>query len=212
MNTTKDTNVSDSPQLVNEQRRRLAKGGLAAPVVIGALLSRPVLGAAPHKCTISGQLSGNVSTHATTVQCSSLGQTVGYWRDLKQWPLTVTASVQKTTPFTAVGFTDTYWKKTKNPDKDTLVPPTTTDAAVATFQEVLENNPHPTNPPTNLDLGREAVAAYLNAIEFAPNYPLSRADVVAMFNAVIVAGGRYDPLGVNWDATQVLAYFRSLHP
>ncbi len=71
MNTPIDPQAQETPPQINEQRRRLAKVGLATPVVIGTLLSRPVLGAA-HNCTISGQLSGNVSTH-TQGDCSELG-------------------------------------------------------------------------------------------------------------------------------------------
>jgi hypothetical protein len=93
----------DQPQ-VNEQRRRLAKGGLAAPIVVGTLLSRPVLGAAPHNCTISGQLSGNVSTHEQGI-CSTLGVSPATWVD-KESNL-----IRKNAQFAAVGFTDTYWAK-----------------------------------------------------------------------------------------------------
>ena len=72
---------------LNEQRRRLTKGGLAAPIVLGTLLSRPVLGAAPYNCTISGQLSGNTSSHGAPVECGTLGASPGYWRqDQKEWP------------------------------------------------------------------------------------------------------------------------------
>lgn len=80
----KDQNAR--PQ-VDEKRRRLAKGGLAAPIVLGTLLSRPVLGAVPHNCTISGQISGNISSHGTPVDCGTLGVSPGYWRqDQKDWP------------------------------------------------------------------------------------------------------------------------------
>ncbi len=60
-------------------------------------------------------------------------------------------------------------------------------------------------------LGRAAVASYLNAIKFAPNYPLTPERVVAMFNAVY-QGGTYNVApGVDWDADQVKAYFESLY-
>jgi len=206
MNTPHDpTARTDHPQ-VDQQRRRLAKGGLAAPIVVGTLLSRPVLGAAPHNCTISGQLSGNVSTHVQGV-CNTLGKSPEYWRDLNPWPGTFTGLVQKTSWFTSVGFTDTYWKRNNN---QRLVAPNTNNSVVATFQEVLANTVAVNNPPTNINLGRAAIASYLNAIQFAPNFPLSTAQVVAMFNATI-GGGNYDPTGVNWNAAQVLAYFQSLY-
>ena len=71
-NPIKHSTPEASPK-IDQQRRRLAKGGLAAPVVIGTLLSRPVLGATPWKCTVSGQLSGNVSGHETET-CAALGK------------------------------------------------------------------------------------------------------------------------------------------
>ena len=80
MNESTESKVPDTQPQVNEQRRRLTRGGLAAPVVLGTLLSRPVLGAAPYNCTISGQLSGNVSSHGTPINCKTLGLSPGFWK------------------------------------------------------------------------------------------------------------------------------------
>jgi hypothetical protein len=68
----------------------------------------------------------------------------------------------------------------------------------------------------DLALGREAVAAYMNAVHGTkgyPGFPISGTDVVAMFNSVVVVtGGLYHySATVSWDATQVLKYFQSLH-
>lgn len=206
MNTPIDPQAQENRPLINEQRRRLAKGGLAAPIVLGTLLSRPVLGAAPHNCTISGQMSGNVSTHVQGV-CSTLGASPTAWKTQTG------TSVNKEALFKAVGFTDTYWKRTSN---DRIMKPSSPSndpaGTIATLQQVLANDlvNDTSLLPLNHPLGRAAVASYLNAIEYAPNYPLSTAQVVAMFNAVI-GGGIYDPTGVNWSATQVKAYFDSLY-
>ncbi len=54
-------------------RRRLTKGGLAAPVILSSLVSKPVLANA-WTCTISGQMSGNVSGHESET-CDALGKT-----------------------------------------------------------------------------------------------------------------------------------------
>lgn len=202
MNTPIDSQAQENRPQINQQRRRLAKAGLAAPVVVGTLLSRPVLGAAPHNCTISGQLSGNVSTHVQGV-CSTLGASPTTWK-------TKTSSlVNKDAIFKELGFVDTYW--VQNGNNNLIKPSGSTNDSAATLQQVLANTESTSSPPLNLPLGRAAVASYLNAIEYAPNYPLSTAQVVAMFNAVI-GGGSYDPTGVNWNATQVKAYFDSLYP
>lgn len=202
MTTPIEPNAPDARPKIDEQRRRLAKGGLAAPIVIGTLLSRPVLGAAPHNCTISGQISGNVSTHVQGT-CSELGATPTTW-------ITQTGTVvNKTVLFTSVGFTDTYWIRTSD---SKIIKPSSAPDSVATFQQVLANTEDTDvlYKPANLPLGRAAVASYLNAIEYAPNFPLTPAQVVAMFNATI-GGGMYDPTGVNWNAAQVQAYFESLY-
>jgi hypothetical protein len=226
MNTSKDTNASDSHQLVNEQRRRLAKGGLAAPVVIGALLSRPVLGAAPHKCTISGQLSGNVSTHGTTVLCSSLGQTPAYYAGIapSSWPNAATDFLNNGSPR---AFADTPFSRSpKFADAFERYNTANNNTGVATVLDVLQgdwdlNNANRTlrvrltggfDTANGKALGMEAVAAYMNAAD-QTKYPITQQDVVAMFNSVIVLNGLYHYSStVTWNASQVLAYFRSLHP
>lgn len=86
MNTPIEPKAEIAHPPVDEKRRRLAKGGLAAPIVLGTLLSRPVLGAAPYNCTISGQMSGNVSSHGKPVSCTSLGVSPGYWKNHEAWP------------------------------------------------------------------------------------------------------------------------------
>ncbi len=52
-------------------RRRLVRSALAAPVVLSSLASKPVLGAEAYHCTVSGQLSGNVSAHPGDVICAA---------------------------------------------------------------------------------------------------------------------------------------------
>ncbi len=203
MTTPIEPNAPDARPKIDEQRRRLAKGGLAAPIVIGTLLSRPVLGAAPYNCTISGQISGNVSSHGAPVTCNTLGASPTTW-------ITKTSTVvNKTVLFTSVGFSDTYWIRTSD---SKIIKPGSATGSVATFQQVLANTEDTDvlYKPLNLPLGRAAVASYLNAIEYAPNFPLTTAQVVAMFNATI-GGGMYDPTGVNWNAAQVQAYFESLY-
>ena len=202
MNTPTQPKDQDTRPKVDQRRRMLAKGGLAAPIVLGALMSRPVLGAAPYHCTISGQMSGNVSPRpGADTNCASLGKSPAYWRDLAAFG---TTGVNKTALFTSLGFVDTYWKRNNN---QRLVAPNANNSQVATLQQVLANLIANNNPPTNVPLGRAAIASYLNAIEFAPNYPLSKEEVVAMFNATI-GGGTYMN---GWNSAQVLAYFESLY-
>ena len=206
MNTPIEPNTPDTRPQVNEQRRRLTKGGLAAPVVMGTLLSRPVLGAAPHHCTISGQVSGNMSTHDQSILCSTLGSSPSVWAAAppSSWPGSLTSSG---TPLlfnlapssTDPKFADVYSK----------------GGADANVQEVLKGtdvtvkSPYPANTVT-VELGQEAVAAYLNAAD-QQKYPITQQEVVAMFNAVVSGGTYAYSSTVSMNATQVLTFFKSLH-
>jgi len=213
MNTPIDPQTQENRPQINEQRRRLAKGGLAAPIVVGTLLSRPVLGAAPHNCTISGQISGNVSTHEQGT-CSLLGRSPGYWKN--HFPTTPTPAPA----FNSV-FADAYSWKPQNSNVVLLAPATSagTDDLQAnpTLLQILQSTVG-MRPNFNYPaLGRAAVACYLNASIGAPgnppwpDFPLKPADVVEMFNAVY-AGGTYqiNPT-TSWNVDQVMAYFESLY-
>src|SRR4030095_6701924 len=61
----------DDAEPPDRLRRRLAKGGLAIPVVLSTLGSRPVLGQVPYICTMSGKASGNTSHPGTQVDCAT---------------------------------------------------------------------------------------------------------------------------------------------
>lgn len=206
---------------------------MAAPVVIGTLLSRPVLGAPYHNCTISGQMSGNVSTHEQG-DCSISGNSPSYYAGTQpsSWPDATTDFLNgngdprnfKNTPYSqSPRFSDAY-EKEKIAGNDTAnnpigeINPASVWDVLAGF--VVNTNTGGQNSNrvlraksgfvTDLALGQEAVAAYMNAFD-QTKFPITKSEVVAMFNAVVVTGGIYDPLGVNWDASQVLTYFRSLH-
>jgi hypothetical protein len=263
MNTPIDPQAQETPPQINEQRRRLAKVGLAAPVVMGTLLSRPVLGAPPHHCTISGQMSGHGSPRfGDDIECNTLGDTPTTWAGTSTWPEPFVAGkppvgscpVETTTgtlfknaaslgsvfvgdafrcvPITEAQTTTTttcseYHTSGANagkckPGRSTTTTTTATvvigseivgpsdtrfDTGVsATLQQVLET----TSNVLLFSLGRAAVASLLNATKLAPNYPLTGKQVIDMFNAVYL-GGRYDPLGIDWDATKVKTYFESLY-
>jgi hypothetical protein len=243
MNTPKDPIASEAQPLVNEQRRRLTKGGLAAPIVIGTLLSRPVLGAA-HNCTISGQQSGNVSTHVQGT-CSQLGGNLSHWKN-NTWSDYTKGTVTDPVSGNSQGdgldaidaanssnplgsgagarfrdisdngsvFLDVYRRRLNLQNEWVRVNPTNTNflnAIPMTLHEVLYLGGGMTNSPY-VGLGREAVAALLNALDDTnyPNYPLTPKQVIVMFNACFSGGYEIAP-GEVWNAQQVHDYFKSLH-
>lgn len=198
-------------------RRKLAKAGVAAPIVLATLVSKPVLGAATHNCTISGQVSGNVSTHAQG-DCKLLGTAATGWVDPATWP-------QCAYFFTACGTGHPVASDAKlfsaSPDGGGL--PQFVDAYnnsvsnAASVYEVLDGTgitPKGTFV-ASAELGREAVAALLSSLDTSnnPNYPVLPADVIYMFNSVAVGGGTYTPYpgATPWDAISVLNYFKMLH-
>jgi len=213
-------------------RRRLAKAGLAAPVVLATLASKPVLGAAPHNCTISGQVSGNVSTHMQGT-CSTLGQAPSYYANQPpaNWPNAGSDFLNSNgnprlfanTPYScSQKFANCYQKTGGGYGSGSFGP---NDQAsvwdVLKGYVVDSSGNHNTNVMLQvrsgcvggLDLGQEAVAAYMNAWNIAscPNYPLKPLEVVQMFNAVVQGGNYQVASGVSWNAGDVLSYFKSLH-
>lgn len=222
---------------VDETRRRLTRAGLAAPAVLGVLASRPVLGAAPHHCTPSGHISGFASPPpGGATPCSSLGQTVSYFAASKSnWPDgTVPGStfinnsggprLFKNAPNglgsfhgSLVRFADAYRRRNTSNGN-------TSDATVWDVLKGVPVNGSTGNPLPNqvleakpgfdpdLTLGAEAVAAVMNAILYAPNFPITPQQAVEMFNKVVVSGGLYQVTSTNqWNAAEVKAYWQTLH-
>lgn len=221
--------VQETP--VNASRRKLTQASLAAPVVLGTLASRKVLAQDAWNCTISGQISGNISRPGK-VNCASLGKSPNYYADLQPstWPggtifyNSNTGNPRKfsNTPFNAsIKFKDAFERHdTNNPNNQNIGSPTVLDVLQGDWKP---NNSNRTlrvritgefDTSRGIELGQEAVAAYMNAVDGTngyPSFPISPATVVNMFNAVIVSGGRYTDDGVNWGIADVIAYFKSLH-
>jgi hypothetical protein len=194
----------DAATKVDQRRRILAKTGLVGPVVVGSLLSRPVLGQAPYNCTLSGQLSGG-STHGREVVCSTLGLPPKDYQQSSSWP----AGLDPNELFKAV-FADAYWYK-YNKDHDLVLRDPTRGIAPATLLQVLNTTNTGMNSNNNYPgLGIAAVASWINASSRA-NYPLSPSDVVEMFNAVYNGGSYQVNSTVSLDAQGVKAYFESLY-
>jgi len=191
-----------SGNLPDALRRKLVKGGLAAPVVLATLASKPVLGAAPWKCTISGQVSGNMSGHESET-CSQLGDPPAYWQS-NTWPNcdyfftgcgigTLTARLFKDTP-ASIGLT------------------TFADAYSGfTVMQVLSGSATPSALNATVRLGQETVAALLNAMTHGTNFPLPSADVITIFNSIATTGSYTTEFGEVWNEGDVYNYFHMLH-
>lgn len=216
----KQTNLDPSPPS-DSGRRRFTRGGLAAPVLLGTLASKPILGQAGGlQCTMSGKMSGNLSFGGNS-QCQSMGATSTQWVNNMSWPPPLTretffngwgqvVATSNTTSaiFSQISVTTTsttlaavFFARNSNGN------PT---GAKATMLQVLKGEAASTSSATPA-LGIAVVTSLLNAYSTL-NYPVSPRQIIDAFNAVY-AGGSYMVGGLTpWNQAQVLDYLQSLYP
>lgn len=210
-----DSYPTPKPRQPDPLRRKLAKGGLGLPVVLATLASKPVFGATPWKCTISGQVSGNMSGHESET-CNTLGYTPTHWRETTTWPnhsmffSRPTVGTRGAKLFTLCPddpayalhkFADAYTSSLR-PGQD------------ATTWEVINGNILMKGSYATIDLGIETVAALLNSmdpIKGYDKYPVSPWDVIEIFNQIVADGTYTTVMGTDWRAEDVTNYFRMLH-
>lgn len=219
----------------NVSRRRFAKAGAAVPVVLGSLASKPVLAIdsrASYHCTISGQLSGNMSSHPDKIDCKTLGCSPTTWKT-KTWPAKragclpnndgsfpsnpgagdifngcrastyVLLSAFKFKSVTSGGVTSC---KTYDCNQAGYA----NSSSHATLLQILYTGGSGDVDTELKRLGRATVASLLNAFN-SPDFPLTADQVVAMFNAVYMGGTYKVNTTTTWSGAQVRAYFESLY-
>lgn len=223
-------------QSIDTTRRRLAKVGLATPAVLGVLASRPVLAAAPHHCTPSGYISGFASPNPHATPCTTLGYGPSHYKngpstwpdgsvpnsyfiDENGKPRLFKDSPQGLPAFHGadVRFADAYQRvdRAGNTSDATIWDvvagyPINSNTGMPLWGWALQAKP---GFHYDITLGAEAVAALMNAIALAPNFPISPGQAVEMFNQVVVTGGLYQVTSTNqWNAAEVMAYWQTLHP
>lgn len=212
---------------MSASRRQFAKAGAAAPVVLGSLLSKPALGAG-YTCTISGQMSGNISSHPNPDTCSELGKIPSYWVS-NAWTMTG-APIKGTNPASSTnncrwngslvkgttfkgwnGLGDYFYFNPNTACSNSLASVfggSNTEAA--TLLQVLNAT---VSAGDVFDLGREIVTAILSSLNAPNSYPVRVPMLVEMFNKVAPTGGTYPfPNSTKtWTRAQVLTYLKSLH-
>lgn len=191
------------------------------------MVSKPVLGqsGAPYNCTISGQVSGNLS-HPGDANCSELGFSREHWI-LNEW-LTFPA-VKGDLPNNGCQFNDAEKGTLFNgfgsglsglpsgglaaaffyaPGGGCNVTTSGTVATQASLYQVLAS----TATGEVFDLGRATVVSLLNYYANPSIYPVTAHTIIAMFNATY-AGGSYLVNGTQyWTRAQVVMYETSLYP
>jgi hypothetical protein len=185
-----------APQ-IDAGRRRLTRAGLAVPAVLGVLASKSVLADVPWNCTISGQVSGNVSSHGE-VACTSLGQSQSTLASVYSGAANVTPN--KFTKISDVfpDLTTNYFFLTANN--------LTTDSSkpIATIYEILTKA-----APASLLYAQKALVLLLNAKSIGDTsiYPVTEYQAKNLYIAAATGGGFSDTNPtVNWSNLQVKIY------
>lgn len=210
-------NVSTPPgKQPDALRRKLTKTGLVAPVVLASLASKPVLGA-NWKCTISGQVSGNLSGHESEV-CSTLGSSPAVWDDdATKWPERAYffTNLIFPGPRNALPFKDVPATPTLVPFADAFSKKTPAAPTASVWDVIIGNVDVKPGFLATAELGKEAVAALLNSLDGTSGYPaytVSKVDVIDIFNKVATTGS-YTPENSTkpWYVADVVRFFRTLH-
>lgn len=227
--------MSQRPESVNASRRRFTRAGAASGAVLGTLVSKPVLATTltkpPYQCTISGQLSGNLSHPKDGTDCHSLGRSPGYWKMHTSWPGGTSAGTLPNGSCSFSGGTvgtlfngytingktlaDAFRYKSASGactvyDVKEAAYATCSSSKKATMLQVL-NTGGGLNESSLKALGRSTVATILNSLQSPASYPLTPEKAIAMFNAVYNGGTYAVNATTNWNADQVLAYFKSCY-
>ena len=198
----------------NPARRRLTRGGLAAPVVLASLASRNAFAAVPYSCTVSGKLSGNTSPFGPNqdpnASCSLRSGRSSVLSELKD----------NETTFASAGFSVAYFANGNNQKATKLsgMPfQNEKKSQPATLYQVLNLTDYTGGgkAPQEPEFAKMAVVLYQNALaDTSDVYPLSKPQVVAMFNAA-VANKDYDGItsmgAFVWKPREVRDYFQQLY-
>ena len=220
------------PGVANSSRRRFARAGFAAPVVLASLSSKPVLGAVPKACTVSGQVSGNLSPQPGGGDAGGCvrGQSRSTWIAAPSWagtPITkgdlpdgatceLPTGGTLGTEFNGFGSglvpgglaAKMFFATATTGGASSCVVSTTPTAAKASMYQVLKSDA--TSP--EVALAQAVVVSLLNFYVLGVDYPVTGRTIVDMFNTT-VNGGSY-PVNAtqSWTQGQVLTYLTGLYP
>lgn len=205
--------MNDNQTPTNPGRRRLAKGGLAVPVVLASLTSNNAFAALPYRCFVSGKLSGNMSPfgpNARSVdQSCSLPQSRGQVQSNLAGDMRTFGSV--------FGGVNVYVNGTGGSSGLTLSPGSSAGAnAPATLLQVLTLSNAGDSPVQDLETLRQGVVVYENARNFPPPndlVPLTTQQVVEFVQAVKSGSGVVVTTSIgakNFSNAEVKAYLSEL--
>ncbi len=227
-------NIDQAPS--NPSRRRLARGGMALPVVLASITGRNAFAATPYLCTVSGKLSGNMSLFGPNKD-SSADCTL---RASRSELIARLETDQTTFSFVfgdmiyANGDNDTADKLSGQPFKSTDAAkrgPLSRKGSYSKIHSVSQTDPPPqeatlhqvlkvdtyvaSSMPKDREFMRMAIVAFANATEGPSDlYPLTRQQVIAMYKAAghgLDYRGRTSMGDFTWGPSEVRRYFEHLY-
>lgn len=186
---------------------------MALPVVLASLASKNAFAAVPYRCTVSGKLSNNLSPFGPnkdpSASCAIGASSQGVMSNLSK----------DETLFSSVFASPYVYYTNGNNQSATKIagqPFAEKGSQQATLFQVLNlNNPGLAQPATDLDFARVAVVLHFNATPGPSDlYPLTRPQVVAMYNAAsrnasfdgTTSMGRF-----TWTPAEIRRYFYELY-
>lgn len=202
--------MNDNSSPTKPGRRRLAKGGLAVPVVLASLTTKNAFAALPYNCFLSGKLSNNMSPFGPAGRTTSRSCALPSNRTQVQSNLR-----DDLTTFSSVFGIDIYvnanGKLSPNAGGSTPRP-------LATLYQMLTKESAGPNPVPNLLTLQQAIVVYRNAVAFPPPndmVPLTTTQVIALAQAVNRGGSYTYTDGASmatktFTTPQIVAYFAEL--
>jgi len=211
-------------------RRRFTRAGLSAPVILGTLVSKPVLGAPIYHCTVSGHVSGGSPREGDGSSCQ-VGLSKDAWLSnviTGDWlSLTSNTLFKGTLPNSGCSWPSgqglsqgTVFNGFSKPGLPSLANKfygatgqaacsvsTTASNKFATMYQVLSTS----DSSLIFQLGRAVVVSLLNYYRSPTNYPVTAHTIIAMFNATCNGGSYQVTTGIYWSPNQVLTYLTSLY-
>ena len=183
-----DTQADDP---ANQSRRRLTGAGLGVSAIF-TLASRPVLAG---QCTSpSSAASGNLSTHGTPPQCT--GHSPPVWVQLN------------------AGKDVTFHVKNLTNNKDgngVFVSGDRADWGGKTLHQVMSDSGSGNSGKTPNPISKEFAAALLNIRGgLIPAGVLTEMNLIGMWSEWMVDGSFSPQAGVDWDATTIVNYLKTL--
>lgn len=203
--------MNDNSAPTNPARRRLARSGLAVPVVLASLTSKNAFAATlPYHCFVSGKLSNNLSPFGPNASTQNNACVLPQSRSAVQSGLQ-NSPVTFNSIFNIPIYVNNNSKLTLNAGSNQNPFTEATLYQVLTLPSVTNANAVP-----KLDTLQRAVVLYQNAANFPPPnamVPLSTTQVVAMTKAAY-NGGSYTVTTTIGDkifsASEIQSYFIEL--